>query len=137
MAKRNALAELGISPEELERELKSNADVKAEKKRVAQQLVEHAKSISPVEEGGYAAGWHVEQGNGPDGETKAVNRHWKAHMIEWGTGPDTKGPEGERYRPGAGVKLGRDTKTRAFGIAERTARAFGGDLTRLDDQGSE
>ncbi|OBK09007.1 hypothetical protein A5746_00820 [Mycolicibacterium conceptionense] len=128
-SRNNALVALGISADDLERELKTNAAVKAEKKRVAQELVDHAKSISPVDEGDYAAGWHVEQGRGAEGETKAINRHWKAHMIEYGTGPDKKGDDEKRYRPGAGVALGPDTRTPAFAIAEKTAHAFGGDLT--------
>lgn len=129
MAKKNALIALGISQADLERELRTNATVKAEKKRVAQELVDHAKSISPVDEGEYAAGWHVEQGRGADGDTKAINRHWNAHMIEYGTGPDKKGDDEKRYRPGAGVAMGPDTRTPAFAVAEKTAAAFGGDLT--------
>ena len=125
MARRNPLVDLGISQADLERELKTNAAVKAEKKRVAQQLVDHARAISPVDDGDYAAGWHVEQGKGIDGETRAVNDHWRAHMIEYGTGPDSKGSR-QRYRPGAGVALGPSTPTPAFAIAEKTARAFGG-----------
>lgn len=108
MARRNALTGLGISDAELQKAIRESAAVRAEKKRVAQQLANHAKSISPVDEGDYAAAWKAEQ-NSETGETQAINRNYKAHWIEYGTG--APGP------------------TKAFAVAEKTAHAFGGDLT--------
>ncbi|MGV0785112.1 HK97 gp10 family phage protein [Mycolicibacterium sp. XJ775] len=107
MAKKNALNSLGIPQSEIEKAIRESAEVKAEKKRVAQQLATHAKSISPVDHGDYAAAWKPEQKR--NGETRAINRNYKAHWIEYGTG--APGP------------------TRAFAVAEKTAHAFGGDLT--------
>lgn len=107
MAKKNALNALGIPQAELEKAIRESAEVQAEKKRVAQQLANHAKSISPVDHGDYAAAWKAEQRNG---ETRAINRNYKAHWIEYGTG--APGP------------------TRVFAVAEKTAHAFGGDVTK-------
>lgn len=107
MAKKNALNALGIPQAELEKAIRESAEVQAEKKKLAQQLANHAKSISPVDEGKYAAAWKVEQKR--NGETRAINRNYKAHWIEYGTG--APGP------------------TKAFAVAEKTAHAFGGDLT--------
>lgn len=126
MAK-NPLAKLGVSDEELAEAIRSSAEVRAEKKRVAQQMAEYAKSISPVDSGSYASKWKVEDRKG---RTRVVNRSRRAHLIEYGTGPDSKG--GERYVPRAGVQLGPDTKTPAFAVGEKTANKFGGTLKGVD-----
>lgn len=120
----NPLAKFGVTDAEIAAAIRSSGEVRAEKKRVAQRMVEHAKSISPVETGSYAAKWKVEERR--NGRVVVVNRSNRAHLIEYGTGPDSKG--GERYVPKAGVVLGENTPTPAFAIGEKTANAFGGTL---------
>lgn len=104
--KRNALVELGVPQAAIDEELRKSAAVKAEKKRVAQQMADYAKSISPVDHGDYAKDWKVDQGKGFDAETRVVNENFKAHWIEDGTGGATPTPE--------------------YAVGARTAIAFGG-----------
>lgn len=106
MAKKNALVALGVPQSAIDAEIRKSAEVKAEKKRVAQQMVAYAKSISPVDEGDYAKDWKVEQGKGFDDETRVANDNFKAHWIEDGTGGDSPTPE--------------------YAVGARTAIAFGG-----------
>lgn len=124
---RNPLAKLGVSDEDLEAAIRSSAAVRAEKKSVAQKMVAHAKSISPVDTGSYAAKWKVETSKG---RVRVVNRSARAHLIEYGTGPDSKG--GTRYVAKAGAVLDENTPTPAFAIGEKTAAAFGGTLKGVD-----
>lgn len=81
----NPLAELGVSDEEIAAAIRSSAAVKAERKRVANQMRDYAKQISPVGHGDYAAAWKVDVTRGPDGDVAVVNRNFKAHFIEDGT----------------------------------------------------
>lgn len=75
----------GVSIEEIEAAIRESAAVKAEKKRVAKEMAAHAKSISPVEHGDYAAAWKAETPRGPNGDPRVVNRSYKAHFVEDGT----------------------------------------------------
>ena len=70
-------------------------------------------------------GYGVVHTLGP-GHGKAVvgTRYWKAHMIEYGTGPDTK--DGSRFGP--------NTPTPEFAPGAKTAAHFGG---TLDETGIE
>lgn len=77
--------DLGISEDEVIEELHRSAAVKAERVSTAKQMVSHAKSISPVRTGRYAASWKVSSGKGPDGDVSVVNRNFEAHFIEDGT----------------------------------------------------
>lgn len=103
MAKKNPLVALGVPEAEIEAALHNSAEARAEKRSVAKKMTAHAKSISPVDHGDYAAAWEVED---KGGEVRAVNDNFKAHWIEDGTGGSSPTPE--------------------FAVAARTAIAFGG-----------
>lgn len=102
----NPLVALGVPQSVIDEEIRKSAEVKAEKKRVGGLMAAHAKSISPVDHGDYAAAWKVEQRKGTDADTFVTNDNFKAHWIEDGTGGDTP--------------------TQEYAVAARTAIAFGG-----------
>lgn len=103
MAKSNPLVALGVPQAEIEAAIRNSAAVRAEKKAVAKRMAAHAKSISPVDHGDYAAAWDVEDKRG---DVKVVNDNFKAHWIEDGTGGSSPTPE--------------------YAVAAQTAVAFGG-----------
>lgn len=104
MAKTNPLVALGVPQSVIESAIRDSAEVKAEKRIVARQMVGWAKSISPVDHGDYAADWKVVEGR--RGDVRIVNDNFKAHWIEDGTGGDTPTPE--------------------YAVAAKTAIQFGG-----------
>ena len=114
------LERYGISDAELAAAIAADGQVNAAiNERMVKEIVPYAKSISPVDDGDYAAGWHVVK-KAQRGKGVVGNKHWKAHMIEFGTKadpPDSKSP------------LGPDTPTPAFAIGEKVAKHFGGNLT--------
>ncbi len=101
---KNPLVALGVPESEIEAAIQNAAEVKAEKKAVAKKMVEHAKSISPVDEGEYAAAWRSYETR--RGDVRVINDDFKAHWIEDGTGGSSPTPE--------------------YAVAARTAIAFGG-----------
>lgn len=104
MAKKNPLEALGVPAAAIESAIRDSAEVQAEKRAVAKKMVAHAKSISPVDHGDYAAAWEVDEGR--RGDVRIVNDNFKAHWIEDGTGGSTPTPE--------------------FAVAAKTAIQFGG-----------
>jgi hypothetical protein len=120
----NSLRDVGISDDDLNRAIESSAQVRAEKIKKAKEVAAFAKSIAPKDTGKYAAGIEVQKTK--TGKIRVVATAWYSHLIEYGTGPDKKGSGKDRYRPGAGVKLGPDTPTPEFAIFAKTAAAFGG-----------
>lgn len=114
----NVFGKFGISDAELAQALRSDAEVNSGVKDEAEKIVDYWRSISPVDSGDYAASVKV-QGKVRNGRAVVGTKHWKAHMIEFGTGPDTK----------KGSKFGPDTPTPAFAPGQKTAEHFGGELT--------
>lgn len=114
----NPLRKLGISDDELAKAIKSDAKVNEAVKQAAEDAAAYWRSISPVDTGDYAASVKV-QGKVRNGRAVVGTKHWKAHLIEFGTGPDTK----------KGSKFGPDTPTPAFAPGQKTAEHFGGNLT--------
>lgn len=95
--------------EEIRLKIRAQAELKADTRVEAEKVLEHAKKESPVETGAYAAAWHIEERpDTPEGlpALKVINRNWKAHFIEFGTG-----------EPGP---------TKAFNVAAKTAAYYGG-----------
>ncbi len=103
MAKQNPLVALGVPEAAIEAAIRESAAVQAEKRAVAKKMAEHAKSISPVDHGDYAADWKVEDRRGG---VRIINNNFKAHWIEDGTGGETPTPE--------------------YAVAAKTAIQFGG-----------
>lgn len=114
----NPLRKFGISDDELAKAIKSDAKVNEAVKQEAEEIAAYWRGVSPVDSGDYAASVKV-QGKVRDGRAVVGTKHWKAHMIEFGTGPDTK----------KGSKFGPDTPTPAFAPGQKTAEHFGGNLT--------
>ena len=95
--------------DQIREDVRERARMRAETEAEAEKYVEHAKRESPVEYGAYAAAWHVEdRPDTPEGLPAfiVVNRNWKAHFIEFGTG-----------EPGP---------TKAWNVAAKTAAYYGG-----------
>lgn len=132
----NPFAKFGVTDSEVAEALRNSAEVDAAlNEKMENEIVPYGRSVSPVDSGKYAASWQVIQkakrGRGVVGPTD-----WKAHIIEFGSGSDSKGGNKERYRPRAGVKLGPGTPTRAHGTVQKVAEHFGGDLSDgIGDQG--
>lgn len=110
----NTLRDLGISDDDLNREIENSAKVKAEKVKKAEELVAYAKTIAPKKTGHYAAGIVVQKTK--TGKVRAAATAWYSHFIEYGTGPDTK----------KGSKFGPETPTPEFAVMAKTALHFGG-----------
>lgn len=110
----NPLRDLGISDDDLAREIESNAEVKVEKLKKAKEVAAFAKSIAPKKTGHYAAGIKVQQTK--TNKVRVVATAWYSHFIEYGTGPDKK----------KGSKFGPDTPTPEFAVFAKAAAAFGG-----------
>lgn len=104
MADTNPLVALGVPQSVIEAAIRDSAEVRVEKRAVAKQMAAHAKSISPTDQGDYAAAWHVDEDR--RGNVRVVNDDFKAHWIEDGTGGESPTPE--------------------FAVAAKTAIAFGG-----------
>lgn len=105
----NPFAKFGVSDSEVAKAIRESANVDAALNEFMENvIVPYGRSISPVDEGRYAASWKVirkaKKGRGLVGPTD-----WKSHFIEFGTG--TPGP------------------TKAFATVQKTAEHFGGDLT--------
>ncbi|MCV7434816.1 HK97 gp10 family phage protein [Mycolicibacterium bacteremicum] len=116
----NPFDKFGISDAELKKAISESAEVDAELNRfMKDEVVPYWKSVSPVDEGRYAASIKVtKKAKGGKGEVGATN--YKAHWIEFGTGD-----------PGP---------TKASAPGEKTAQHFGGTLDGVeigkDDDGS-
>ena len=105
---------------EIRRKITASAEVRKGTEQQALLVAETARSLAPVDEGDYRDSIEVEKkfGATPDGmpTKRVISRDWKAHFIEYGTGPDTK----------EGSKFGKDTPTPEFAVVGRTAAMFGG-----------
>ncbi|QIG58388.1 minor tail protein [Mycobacterium phage Cornie] len=125
----NPFDKYGVSDAELAKAISQSAEVDAGLRESAREIVDYWKSIAPVDEGEYAASVKV-QGKPRGGKVRVGSKHWKAHLLEFGTGADTKGPEKRRVPTNDGfATLGKDTKTPAFGTGQQVAEHFGGNLT--------
>lgn len=114
----NPLQRFGISDADLAREITQSAEVDAGLKKEAEKVVDYWRDQSPIDEGDYAASVKVLEVR--HGTAIVGTRHWKAHMIEFGTKAD---PEGSKS------PFGPDTPTPAFAVGQKVAEHFGGDLT--------
>ena len=111
----------GISDAELAAAIASDAQVDAGLREEAEKVVDYWRGEAPIDEGDYAASVKVLQVR--HGKAVVGTKHWKAHMIEFGTNADpadSKSP------------LGPDSPTPAFAVSQKVATHFGGDLTDSD-----
>lgn len=104
----NPFDRFGVSDSEVAKAIRESAEVDAGLNEFMKtQGVPKGRSLSPVDEGRYAASWKIikkaKKGRGTFGPTD-----FKAHWIEFGTG--APGP------------------TKAHATAQKTAESFGGDL---------
>lgn len=104
----NPFDRFGVSDSDVAKAIRDSAEVDAALNEVMQnEIVPYGRSISPVDEGRYAASWKIikkaKKGRGVVGPTD-----FKAHWVEFGTG--APGP------------------TKAHATAQKTAEHFGGDL---------
>lgn len=114
----NPFFRLGISDADLAKAIATSSEVDAGLKEEAQKVADYWRDQSPVDDGDYAASVKVLSVR--HGKAVVGTKHWKAHMIEFGTKAD---PEGTNSI------FGPDTPTPAFGVGQRVAEHFGGDLT--------
>lgn len=112
----NPLSKFGISDSELAAAIAASAEVDAGLRKKAQEIADYWRSVSPVDTGEYAASVKVQKVR--RGKAVVGSKHWRAHFIEFGTGPDTK--DGSKYGP--------DTPTPAFAPGAKTAAHYGGTL---------
>lgn len=116
----SGLDRFGISDAELAAAIAADGQVNAAlNKFMEAEVVPYAKDISPVDDGDYAAGWRVTK-KARRGKGVVGNTHWKAHMIEFGTKADPSDSKSP---------FGPNTPTPAFGIGQKVAEHFGGNLT--------
>lgn len=103
---------------EIRRKVRDQAELISDTKDQAEKVRDHWRNIAPVDSGAYAASIHIEQRPPIEGLPRfaVVAGDWKAHFIEFGTGPDTK----------EGSPFGQDTPTPEFAPAAKTAAYFGG-----------
>jgi len=105
---------------ELETKILQSAELQAGTKSFADQVKQYAQKIAPVDEGEFAASIHVKRVRTRRGAAPHYwvgSKHWRAHMIEFGTKadpPDSKSP------------FGPNTPTPEFGVFAKTAAHFGG-----------
>lgn len=124
----NPLAKYGISDEELQEQINNSAEVDAGiNEFMENEVVPYWRSVSPVHDGKYAASVRVIK-KARNGKGKVGSTSRKAHLIELGTGADTKG-KSPRYVPRVGAQVTSETPTPAFAPGEKTAAHFGGHLT--------
>ena len=105
----NPFERFGISDSELAKHVRESAEVDAAiNDFMANEVIPYGRSVSPVDEGRYAASWKIikkaKNGRGLVGPTD-----YKAHWIEFGTG--SPGP------------------TDAKAPVQKTCEHFGGNLT--------
>lgn len=112
---------------EIERAALSQAVARAEMESGTQDYAEKVRDHwkfqeAPVDSGEYAASIKVRKPKSGRGlpVRQVVATDWKAHMIEFGTKPDSEDSQSP---------FGPDTPTPAFAPAQKTATFFGGDLT--------
>lgn len=121
-----------ISRDELEAEImlqaRKSAEVRKSLKDLGEEVVEFWRSQVPVRTGKYGASVRVLKtftANGLPG-VKVGSTSNRAHLIEFGTGPDTNGKD-PRYVPALGVQVSKDTPTPAYAPRAKTAKHFNGD----------
>ena len=135
----NPFSKFGVSDRDLAIAIRSSAEVDAGiNKFMREQAIPYAKSISPVDDGDYAASWEVmvpaRNGRGVFGP-----KVWYAHIVEFGSGPDKRIRKPPRKGLKTGVRavrtgddqyrtVGPNTPTKAMGIAQKVAEHFGGSL---------
>lgn len=116
----NPLNRFGVSDAEIAAAIAADGQVNAAlNEHMEKVVVPYAQSISPVDDGDYAAGWHVAK-KARRGKGIVGNKHWKAHMIEFGTKADPQDSKSP---------FGPDTPTPAFAVGQKVAEHFGGNLT--------
>lgn len=126
----NPFDRFGVSDSELAKHIRESAEVDAAiDDFMANEVVPHWKSIAPVDSGNYAARIKVaKKAKNGRGVVAATAPH--SHLIEYGTGGDTKDTgTNKALIDGQWVTLPDNTPTRALGIGERVAQHFGGHLT--------
>lgn len=125
----DAFKRFGISKQELEKMIRSEADVNAELNEfMEKEVVPYWKSVSPRDTSNYAASIKVTKAK--NGKGKVSAKAWYAHFVEFGTGADSKGPDSRRVLTKEGWKtLPKDTPTKAAAPGEKTAQHFGGHLS--------
>lgn len=113
----NPFSRFGVSDSEVARAIAASAEVDAGLREKCEEIAEYWRSVSPVRSGKYAASVKVKKVRG--GKAKVGTDYWKAHFIEFGTGPD----ESDSKSP-----YGPDTPTPAFAPGAKTAARYGGTL---------
>lgn len=114
----NPLDKFGISDSELAAVIAQSAEVDRGLREEAEKVVDYWREQSPIGEGDYAASVRVIDVR--HGKAVVGTKHWKAHMIEFGTKADPADSKSV---------FGPDTPTPAFAVGQKTAEHFGGDLT--------
>lgn len=123
----DAFKRFGISKQELEEMIRAEAAVNAELNEVMErEIVPYARSLAHVDSGNYAASIKVTK-KAKNGKGRVAATAFYAHMVEYGTGADKKGPEQRRVKiKGQWRTLPKNTPTKAQGVMEKTAQHFGG-----------
>lgn len=105
---------------EIEAKIRADAEIRVKAAEFADDVRDYARSIAPVRTGAYAASIKVKKQRDHLGlpAYRVVATDWKAHLIEYGTGSDSK----------EGSPFGKDTPTPEFGVFGKTAHRFGGTL---------
>ncbi|AJA43311.1 minor tail protein [Mycobacterium phage Sbash] len=133
----NPFGQFGVSDSELAKHIRNSAEVDAGiNDFMVNEAIPYAKSISPVDDGEYAASWAVMK-KAKNGKGVFGPKAWYAHLVEFGTGADKKQRKGKRGKDGKRTveiddgefrRVGPDTPTKAQGIAQKVASHFGGAL---------
>lgn len=114
---RNSSAALAA---EIAEKIRRDAEVRVKSKEQAEEVRDYARSIAPVRTGKFAASIKVEKrGDGPNGLPHywVGTRDWRAHFIEYGTGPDPDDSQSP---------FGPNTPTPEFAVFAKIAAHFGG-----------
>lgn len=129
----DAFKQFGISKDELEEMIRSEAAVDSELNDfMEKEVVPYWKSVSPRDTSNYASTVKVTK-KAKKGKGKVGATAWYAHFVEYGTGADSKGPETRKVETKQGWKtLPKDTPTKAAAPGEKTAQHFGGTTSGIE-----
>lgn len=102
------------------------SEVEEQLDKFAEEVRDYWRSVSPVDEGEYAASVQVKKLKPVKGmpARRVEATDYKAHWIEFGTGTDEGG---KRFVARLGKSVDGDTVTPAFAPRAKTAQHFGGD----------
>jgi hypothetical protein len=112
---------------EIEAKVLAEANRRNEVKETAHKVKEWWQHVeAPVDTAEYAASIKLKKMPPHNGlpHYRVSTKHWRAHFIEYGTGPDSHG--GVRFIPRLGRTVGENTPTPEYAPAAKTAHHFGG-----------